>query len=193
VTLVVQISRGRAPAHAIASAARGAGAWDWPYRLVAGLPAVDAKNEAVRLAYEEHTALLLIEDDVLVPWDEWPTRDDAIYAADVHCRGGTLNTVRDNQGDVLYTGTCFVRVPWWALDAMGAARAPLFQPWVFQYDSHAGTLTKIEPSLDGLHSDVYFYWLARKCGVSVQIFGAGSHLLHADSGGGRNVSAITVV
>lgn len=190
--LVVQISRGRGCSHAIASAVLGAQRHGWGYELVAGLDAVGAKNEAVRLAAEAGRDLVLVEDDVIVPWDTWPDDGLAIYAADAICRGGELNTVRDADGGVLYTGTCFVRVPRWAMVQMGYPDEPLFRSCMF-----VRTAAGLEPDLsrepDGTRSDVWFYWLARGAGVPVRIFGRATHLLHADSGPGRNVSAIEAV
>jgi hypothetical protein len=163
----------------------------WRYEQVAFLTAVEAKNEAVRLAYQARCDLVLVEDDVIVPWADWPTEDDAIYAADAICRGGTLNTVRDSLGDVLYTGTCFVRVPWWAMDRMGAGTERLFEPALFHPDGDQ--LRYAGPDPHGQHSDVFFFWRARRCGIPVRIFGRASHLLHAASGPADNVTKVMVV
>lgn len=190
--LLVQITRGLAPAPAIASAVLGAQRHGWGYELVAGLPAVDAKNEAVRLAYAAGADLVLVEDDVIAPWAIWPTASDAIYAADAICRGGETNTVRDVAGGVIYTGTCFIRIPRWAMERMGYPSQPLFRSGKFLRTAHDLEPDPTRPP-DGTRSDMHLCWLAARHGVPMRIFGTAAHLLHEASGPGRNVSAVEVV
>lgn len=191
-TLLVQISRGRGCSHAIASAVLGAQRHGWDYELVGFLPAVEAKNEAVRLAYDRGADLVLVEDDVVVPWADWPTAGQAIEAAEAICRGGETNTVRGAGGGVIATGTCFMRIPFWAMHDMGYPGQPLFRSGRF-----LRTAAGLEPDPtrepDGTGSDMHLCWLAAQHGVPIWIFGRATHLLHADSGGGRNVSAIEAV
>ena len=170
--LIVQISRGMAPAKCIAEAAVWGGT---DYRLVAGMTAPAAKNEAVRLALESRRSLLLVEDDVLATADQWMTalyeHPDAVVMASAICRNGTINTVRDDEGGVLYSGSSFLRIPLPVLQAMTAQFWLLFAPWDFITDN--GELQGVGPNGSGYGSDVYFWWRLKQLKPPAEVIEVG--------------------
>ena len=62
--MLVQITRGVAPAQAIADAVQAADDHGIPYRLVSGLPAVEAKTLAAELAVALKNSDGVSEDEV---------------------------------------------------------------------------------------------------------------------------------
>lgn len=165
--MVCQISRGVAPAPAIAGAVQGASGIGGWYRLLTGFECAEAKNEAVRLAMEAEYDLLLIEDDVIVPESCWfeagRDRDEIMTCVTVNRDGSEMARYHTKHKDqLLYTGTQFVKVPLPILHHL-LEEGPIFQALEHQVaEGHGGELYVIGPSPCGRGSDTHFWYRVRK-------------------------------
>ena len=158
-TMVCQISRGLGVSVSVANAATAANSDGAGFAVVSGMQAVDAKNEAVKVADFYNAGLVLVEDDVLPSQNQWSECIPSMRLAygEAITRSGKINTRRGRDGKVLYTGTCLVAIPRFVLDKLPR---PVFRSWKFTV-SH-GELVDLGPGTDGRASDVYFWHLLRK-------------------------------
>lgn len=156
--LIVVISRGVGPLSPFAGATMAALEHRAGLALVAGYPAVTAKNIAAELAEGLGTALLLVEDDVLAARDIWartlaPTAGTVpVRFATAVCRDGSPNTRWHADGAPLYSGTPFLLVPHPVLLALPK---PVFV--AADYGLVDGELVYRGPNDKGHHSDVHFW------------------------------------
>ena len=161
-TIVCQISRGVAPSICIVEAVQAAQRHGAQYRLIAGLSAVDAKEEAVTVALATQSDLVLCEDDMLATDDQWRRAitgsDDRVLVASAPCRNGVVNTIHDTAGRVLWSGTVLVRIPYPILECIAAQGRPTFQCWDCHPDFDASELHPVCPNNRGEASDVYLYY-----------------------------------
>lgn len=162
-TLVVQISRGMAPSRCIAEVAQAAHMRTMQYRLVHGLGAVEAKNEAVRLAMEYCDDLILVEDDAIISFDAWTAvvralEDSAgspsgvVATVDAVCRNGQPSVRRDTRGRFEFAGTVLVAVPFSVLSRL---EPPYFAAADFK--RIGGVMAFCGHNERGQGSDVWFW------------------------------------
>tara|TARA_R110000851_G_scaffold38116_3_gene98006 strand:- start:743 stop:1366 length:624 start_codon:yes stop_codon:yes gene_type:complete len=175
-TLCVQISRGIAPAVAIASTVGACTRHGIDYHLITGKSAADAKNEAAKMAYESGRHLVLCEDDFLAESELW-----ARFAKDHSNTFATSALMRNGQINVLYhgdrlvlSGTVCLKVPWEHLELIGS---PWFSAHNLSFDE--GEWTDNGPNIGGFHSDTWFFYRCWTCGIIPEVAGFVTHLIHA--------------
>lgn len=163
--IVIQISRGLAPARCIANAAYTCGKVPHvEYRLIDCKPAAEAKEEAARIALELGVDLVLIEDDMMPAPEIWAQvfqshRQDTVLYAETPCRNGERNVYRNKRGEFTYSGTVLVKVPLAVLRRL--AHRPIFEPWEYMLDEHHEPVP-VRKDPHGFSSDVYFWQQVRK-------------------------------
>jgi hypothetical protein len=179
--LIVQISRGMAPAASIAHAVDASHTFRAPYELISGKPAAEAKNAAARMAFDRGLDLLLIEDDIIATPEMWRTvlgpdrRQMNVAVASALMRNGQLNTWFHGLR-LCYSGTVF-------LFASHAVLAQVGDPWfaprnLWFSDANGGEWIDSGPNANGLHSDVWFFYRLWQEGVEAEILGSVVHLIH---------------
>lgn len=197
--LLVQITRGVAPAQAIVDATQAAARHGLPYRLVAALPAVEAKTLAAQLALEAGGGLVLCEDDIVATPEQWAAvltdTTGAVLYADAKCRDNTLNTKHKPNGEFLYTGTVLVSVPAPILRAL-ADKGPLFV--ASDWQDCDGDLHMVGTNHLGWGSDVYFWQQVRRLvpRPAIRSVGKVGHIMHPLNSGKhdlRGVCTLTVL
>jgi hypothetical protein len=155
--VVCQISRGMAPVMSIAEAQGYAMEHGAAYWLIAGFPAVEAKNIAVIRALSSWADLLLIEDDILAPRPVWSDAcaegSATVRVAPTRCRNGAPNTKYRPDGGVLCSGTAFVVIPYATLLRLPE---PYFQ--AFEFRLIDGKLHPQGPNARGEGSDIWFWY-----------------------------------
>jgi hypothetical protein len=177
-TIVCQITRGLAPASAIVHTVQGAQHFRHRYLLISGLGRVDAKNAAVRAALDDEAHLLLVEDDIEVPWSQWPTSRGNVWVATARCSNGDMNTEYDSHGHVLKTGTPFILIPYRILfDLSDQGTQPIFRARKFRIDGNV--LVDYGPTDTDRGSDIWFCYLCRMRGYSIGVCGHGTSLKHS--------------
>ena len=192
--ILVQISRGVAPAQAVADTVQAAHGYGVPYHLVAGKPAVEAKIAAAHLALTEGVGLVLCEDDLVATPPQWEQiltdRTGDVLFADAKCRDQSLNTKRNGNGEFLYTGTVAVYVPGPSLRAL-AAKGPLFVASDWQ-DDGAGSLHMIGTNPLGWGSDVFFWQQVRayRPAPVVRSIGQVGHIMHPLNSGKHDLRGV---
>jgi len=192
--IVVQITRGLAPAQAIADAAVAAMQHGLPYQLVSGHVAVEAKNMAARLALDAQLGLVLCEDDVLARPEQWhdilTDTTGAVLFADALCQNATPNTQYNSTGEFLYTGTILAYAPREVLEA-AAAHGPLFvaSDWTPDGDD----LHMVGTNHLGWGSDVYFWQRIRRVmpRPAIRSIGQVGHIMHPLNSGRHDLAAPT--
>lgn len=195
-SVVVQISRGVAPAACIVGAVQAAARYGARYFLVAGLPAADAKNAAVQIACDYRASLVLVEDDMIATppiWERALLGDPPhVMVAGAPCRNGEYNIWTDKRGRIVYAGSVFLRIPRTVIEAL--SHKPLFEPWVFRPEPglpHPDHVTPVAPCRQGTGSDVYFWWRLRAELPAVEAIHIGDvrHFKHALNSGPHNLAA----
>ena len=176
----VQITRGMAPAVSVASTVGACARHKIEYKLIAGKPAHEAKNDAARLAYDKGADLLLVEDDILVGdaiWRKVVENDSDVMLATALMKNGELNTWFQGER-VVYSGTVFLKVPHAVLARMGD---PWFAPRDLYFNGSTGEWCDKGENEHGLHSDTWFYYRCWALGVLPIVAGFAVHLLHPDN------------
>jgi hypothetical protein len=134
---------------------------------VSGLPAAEAKNEAVRIAMGEGRDLLLIEDDITADARIWDlamspaNHTKTILFAAAPCRNGQWNLHSNREGMFLFSGTVMLRVSIDLLREMTDwGKRSIFAPARFSFD-----LSPIgwhpdprRQATKGHGSDLRFWW-----------------------------------
>ena len=177
-TDIAQITRGVCPARSIAEAKDRAYDLAQLYRCFAGsLP--DVKNEAAEWAFGHEHNLLLIEDDIIAPHGMWyeavmDATGDILFAS-ARTRDGVLNTVRTEDGRLLYTGNCFMRIPY---DVLRRLERPCFRAMNFRILDDR--LIPTTPNEHGAHSDLFFWWNVSRLDPrpGIREIGTVTHLRH---------------
>ena len=184
-TGIVVITRGMAPAVTIAHVVDMAHRYRAPYKLICGLPAVDAKNAAVQWAIDAGYDLLLVEDDIAADAEVWEkamrshsrsSTDNDIGVATCLLRNGELNTWF--HGDrFCFSGSVFMRIP---LEKMKHLRSSglLFVPMRMEFSDEEEQFKSSEMNSDGTGSDVYFWSRVWGEGWRVEVYGAVTHFIH---------------
>ena len=180
--IVCQITRGVAPVFPIAEAQREADIGDASYWLIAGYPAVEAKNRAVEHALCAHKDLLLIEDDILAGADIWRamlTKGDSVRLATTNCRNGTPNTRYHRDGSVQSSGTVMVTIPYAVLIRLPQ---PIFVANVYGLGTD-GEMFLRGPCTNGRQSDTHLWFTIRQLDPrpEIQVVGAVDHLMHSEN------------
>ena len=184
-TLVVQISRGLAVASAIAQACRVAAARGWSYELIDCKPMVEAKELAVDAAMALGHDLVLVEDDIYLPDQQWPWLvENVVQAVSAYNPGTTpptanfeLRTIRGREGrsipwifsdkpTALWIGTCLMYVP---LPVLHKLPRPCFEARKMHVDMSNHSLKMGGPRDDGRGSDVFFCWRLQEAGIPIRI------------------------
>lgn len=173
--VVCQISRGLSPARAISQASLFAQRLGLTYILIDTETCVDAKNSAVKWALSMGKDLLLLEDDVMLPWQAWKqaVEQRRLAYAEVIMQNGQINTQRKADGEFLFTGTIFVYIP---LKVLKNLPDPAFKAQCFKVENDQ--LIPTTPTFNGKHSDVYFWWQISKLGIKPVNLGKATHILH---------------
>lgn len=174
--LVVQVTRGLAPALAIASCVLGAVEHGWPYEQLSGLGLADALTLALERASRLERDLLLVEDDIIVPWSDWPRgRPGIVEAVEALCpQTGQSNVTRRRDGGVVWVGTCMMRLPWAVCGAVGRIFAMRLR-----WDPVAEVLMPGPAAPDGSGTDVYLCHRLGELGVPIEIVAGGIIIDHS--------------
>lgn len=178
--LIVQITRGLAPAEAIAGAARQL---DAVYELISGKPLVEAKNAATNLALSMHMDMVFIEDDIVAGIEVWDAariclKDEAVGYARGRIRGNQESVYCNPVGEFLYAWTGFVAIPLCVLECLPR---PLFEARRWSPDRDEMDLSPRGLQDNGVGSDTGFWWHVRHLEPAPEIreLGRVRHLKHA--------------
>lgn len=176
--LVVQISRGLSPALSIAATLTACTDRKLAYKLIVGKTAPEAKNEAAQTAWDSGRDLILCEDDFLAEskvWDAATGDSRDVLVGSALMRNGEIN-VWFLEDRLVYSGTVFVKIPWEALDKIGA---PWFAPRDLMFNGQNGGEWSDEgPNADGFHSDTWFYYRCWMEDIRPKVCGFVTHLIH---------------
>ena len=175
----VQITRGLAPALSIASTVSACARRKIDYKLIVGVPAAEAKQQAAQTAFEAGQDLLLVEDDILANdeiWNKVTQNDSDVMLGSCLMKNGELN-VWFHGPRVVYSGTVFLKVPWAVLGKIGD---PWFLPRDLGFTSDDGGVWWDKgPNDEGKHSDTWFYYRCWQENIHPIVAGFVLHGLHA--------------
>jgi hypothetical protein len=179
--LVVQITRGLAPAASIAHVVAACAQRGLAYELLSGRPAAVAKQEAAQMAVDRECDLLLAEDDILadgVLWERMLAADGAdVRVASAVMGNGEINCWYVGQR-LAYSGTVFLRA---SLSALRAIGSPWFQPRELAFTgADGGRWQDLGPNAEGKHSDIWFFFRCWECGLRPQVVGQVTHIVQQD-------------
>lgn len=160
--VVVQVTRGLAPARAIVGATSAAIGLGMHYELVEGMCAIAAKNRAVEIADARGSALLFVEDDALLVLEDWASMIAAPDIAVVQSwmRDGNSNVTKRRDGSVAYAGTVVLKVSRAVLDALPR---PVFVSGQYGWDAVIEEIHQIvERPAVSRGGDVSFFWQVQR-------------------------------
>lgn len=189
-TLIVQISRGMAPAISIAESQRAAREYSANYQLVWGKPAAEAKTDAIEMAITNAEDLVLVEDDVLATpaiWQAAICGPESVAYCDAICRDGRTNTGRRADGQFIATGTVLVRLALPVLIRLRKETGALpLEAWEFHKDPATGGLVPTARDPLGRGSDIWLWYHITKLGYEPQCLGKVTTILHPFNDGTRH-------
>ena len=174
--VVAFITRGICPAECLANVYEQVDRHGEKFVLISGKALVDAKNEAVEHALENQEDLLLVEDDVVAPngmWDRvastWHNQNTILFAEAVE-RYGRINVRYTKEGELLWTGNVFTRIPYGILTRL---EKPIFRAWDFILSGDGSQMIDRGPAKHGHHSDAYFWWTVKQLDPKPEIVNIG--------------------
>lgn len=188
-TVVVQISRGMAPAESIAAAVEQAYRRGAQYTLVSGKPAAEAKTAAIEVALAASADLVLVEDDVLADdgiWEAAIAGSAAVGYCEATCRDGRSNTYRRPTGRFVASGTVLVRLSLSVLIRLrDEANALPLEGWEFA--RHGDDLVPVVRDAFGRGSDMWLWYnVAQKLGYDPVRLGKVTSIMHPYNDGVRH-------
>lgn len=184
--ILCYITRGYGPIRPAIDAKNAAQRHGWHFELIDGLPLVEAKNRAVWICRQREDSMLMVEDDMDALQVHWRSMDKAAASSDhwnvlsyaaTRNWDGTINVHKTRKNELIYTGTCFLRIPYYIMEKMPGL---IFQAYDFGYTSDGQEIYLKQPNKKHTGSDCFFWHHALRLDPrpSTKCIGVVQHIEH---------------